>query len=53
VRQTDIAHKGTTGYKPSYYTVIPSAVVLDRVKNYSRYPYIIDSSTASILVPPG
>ncbi|KAK9779361.1 putative Acid protease [Seiridium cardinale] len=49
----DIAHKGASGYQPSYYTIIPTGFTVETTDDHSRYPFIIDSSTTMTYVPPG
>ncbi|KAI0137484.1 aspartic-type endopeptidase-like protein [Xylariales sp. AK1849] len=48
----DIAHKGTSGYQPSFYTIVPTGIIVDQSEDRSRYPYIIDSSTTQTYLPP-
>ncbi|KAF3025660.1 hypothetical protein E8E14_013611 [Neopestalotiopsis sp. 37M] len=48
----DIAHKGSSGINPSFYTIIPLGFRTNAILDSSRYPFIIDSSTTMTYLPP-
>ncbi|KAI5864102.1 acid protease [Durotheca rogersii] len=48
----DIIHRDITAYKPSFYTLIPDGIEYGSTRTKGQYPFILDSATSLIYLPP-
>jgi hypothetical protein len=48
----NLIDKDDTAWKPSLYTIIPDGVRWDTALNWGQYPYIVDSGTTMMYMPP-
>ncbi|KAJ2899781.1 aspartic-type endopeptidase-like protein [Zalerion maritima] len=47
-----ISTRPETSYKPSFYTIIPDGLLYGQSMNTAKYPYIIDTGTTLMYLPP-
>ncbi|KAI1099284.1 acid protease [Jackrogersella minutella] len=48
----DIIHKSITASQPSFYTIVPKGFQYGHVTTSAEYPFIIDTATSIIYLPP-
>lgn len=41
-----------TAWRYSFYTVVPDGIKWDQTTDETRYPYIVDTGTTAIYLPP-
>ncbi|KAI1381078.1 acid protease [Hypoxylon crocopeplum] len=49
---TDIIHRETTAWQPSFYTVVPRGFQFEDTTTKGEYPFILDTATSLIYLPP-
>ncbi|KAL6915780.1 hypothetical protein FSST1_007275 [Fusarium sambucinum] len=51
-RQAKLVEREVTAWKPSFYTIIPDGFQWGSTMDTGKYPYIVDTGTTMMLLPP-
>lgn len=50
--QAKLVEREKTGWEPSFYTIIPDGLQWGTTTDTAKYPYIVDTGTTMMHIPP-
>ena len=51
--EANLINQDKTAWKHSFYTIVPDGMRWDSTTDETRYPYVVDTGTTLMYLPPG